>query len=417
MNGSATRSALAPASFFGMVMVLALAGYSLLARFTSLPATPIAAPAVLAGQLCVAIYRDGGLEFLALDPRTLADRHDRPALRIPDLTYGQFTWTASADGSTIAVMQYSGALSTAEDVTIRIVDAPSGAERLRFRTPVPVEMQYLTADGSRLFAWGPAYRPEPQRRFVWDTADGRLLADVPTQGFLLGAYDASGRRAYGLAAPGLEDVGPRDATLVAQDALSGRTLGRVRLAGVMMSERVSPRMAVSADGRRVVVLHADGMALTLVDAPTLRVLWTRLLSRAPGVADRSPPRPPGGQAPEETVWFLQLAPDGRYLYADGIERWPIDAGPSSPRLLGPWAIDLERAEVVADGSGGQDLEPFVLAPDGSALYTLSPPEGAPLFSRATVLRRLDPRTLAVTAERDFAGVSPLWLVHLAERQP
>src|ERR687886_631176 len=120
MSGGATRSALAPASFFGAVIVLALAGYSLLARSTSAPATPIAAPAVLAGQLCVAIYRDGGLEFLALDTRTLADRHDRPALRIPDLTYGQFTSIASADGSPIAVMQYSGALSTAEDVTIRI---------------------------------------------------------------------------------------------------------------------------------------------------------------------------------------------------------------------------------------------------------------------------------------------------------
>ena len=431
-RGAVERAgSVAPAVVFGAALVLALVGYRLAAGAPSIPEWEAGAQVAAARQLYVGSYSGGALEFLAIDPRTLADLPGQPVLRITDLTYGNFTWLASADGSTIAVMQYTGALSTAEDVTIRIVDMRTGQERVRFRTPVPVEMHYLTADGSRLFAWGPAYRLEPQRRFVWDTADGRLLADVPTRGFLFGAYDARGQRAYGLAEPDPEQSVPQDATFVAQAALSGRELGRVRLPGVPAGQQdtgmkdgerqvlawVQPRIAVSPDGRLVVVLHADGTALTLVDAATLRIRWTRQLARATDLADPSQPRPAEGKALDFTHWLLEFSPDGRYLYTHGVEHWVVDEGRSSARLLGLRAIELERAEIVAHVDEQQSLEPLVVAPDGSGLYMLGPRQGATLLSSPSVLRRFDPLTLAVTAERVFGNVQPDWLVHLAERQP
>ena len=407
------------------VFALALVAGGAVMRGMGVPATATTTPGSVgrqAYQAYVAAYRDGGLELMPIDPHTLADLPDRPALRIPDLTFGHFTGLASADGSTIAVMQYTGALATAEDVTIRIVDARTGGERTRFRTPVPVEMQHLTADGSRLFAWGPAYRPEPQRRYVWETANGRLLAAVPEAGFWLITYDAGGQRAYGLAALDPEGSGLREATLVAQDALSGKDLGRVRLAGVLVGQEagipVQPWIAVSPDGgRRVAVLHAGGNALTLVDAASLRVLWTRPLTRAAGVPDRGQPPPPDGKLLRHFNWIVGFSPDGRYLYTSGVEEWTAAAGRINYRLLGLRAIAVARAEIVAETSAEPRPESFTIAPDGNALFTISPRRDAPRCSDASVLRRLDPLTLAVTAERAFPNERSLRLVFLAVRRP
>jgi hypothetical protein len=180
---------------------------------------------------------------------------------------------------------------------------------------------------------------------------------------------------------------------------------------------VQPRIAVSPDGRLVVVLHADGTALTLVDAATLRILWTRQLTRAADLADPSQPRPAEGKVLQFRHWSLQFSPDGRYLYTRGVEHWLTDVGRSSARLLGLRAIQVERAEIVAHVDEQQSLEPLVVAPDGSALYMLGPRQGATLLSNPSVLRRFDPLTLAVTAERDFGDINPDWLVHLAERRP
>lgn len=385
------------------------------------PAAPTSAPPGARRQAFLSAYRSGGLALTPIDPHTLAEQPDRPSLHIPDLVYGHFTWRVSGDGSTVAVMQYSDALAQAQDVTVRIIDARTGTERVRFRPPVPIELEQLTADGTRLIGWGPAYRAGPRQRFLWDTADGRLLATLPPLNFAASGYDPTTRRVYGLLVPIPADGGPGSATLVVQEVLSGAELGRVPLPGVRAEQRegawVQPRVIVSPGGERVAVLHADGQALTLVDAGSLRPLWSKSLTHAAGVADRSPPRPAEGQTLERSDWLLAYSPDGRHLYTYGVESWAVDVGRIAYRPLGLRVIAVAQAAIVAEGGVEQRLEWLTLSPDGKALYTLSARADTQRGGGPYVLRRFDPLSLTVLTEREFASARALKVVYLVERTP
>ncbi|HET8626363.1 MAG TPA: hypothetical protein VFL91_03035 [Thermomicrobiales bacterium] len=364
--------------------------------------TPPAAPPAYLAQ-----YAADGLEFRPIDPGTLADAPAAAPWRIEGLTYGNFTRLASADGSTLAVMQYTGGLADAPDVTIRILDARTGAERVRFRTPFPVEMSGLTADGSRLLGCGPAYHPDPHY-LVWDTTDGRLVATVPLR--LTDVTIApDGRRLYGLLLP----QHGASATLVAWDIAAGRETGRRQFDRAALA---SP-LAISPDGSLLAALDAGGDRFTLLDARRLQVLRSGALVRAPGVAAPAAPRPAAGETLQSTGWLLQFSPDGRYLYAWGEEEWRIDAGRADYRPLGLRAIDVARATVVAAVPTPQPLAWLAVGPDG-AVYTLDTPLGSLAPRGPATLSRRAPRTLAVTAAREFPAALPdTWLVFLAPHAP
>ncbi len=434
------------------VLALALVGRGPISRRADVPPAS-STPAWSSGlQTHLSTYAGDGLQFRSIDPRTLADLSDRPSLHIPGLTYGHFTSTVSADGTTIAVMQFSGALADSDDVTVRIVDARTGVDRVRFRPPFPIEMSHLSADGSRLFGWGPAYsRASPPQRLLWDTSDGRLLAVTPLsepqdaeRRVSDSAYDPEGRRVYSVAV----DNASETAFLLLRDATSGKEVGRVRLDDRLAAPQPawSPhRVVVSPGGERIAVLHADGDSLTLIDAVQLRHLWTRPLTRVPDVPDRAQPRPADARTYAPTDWIPAFSPDGRRLYTFGIENLTTGAGATAPtgvapptpairpstrtidetpairtggtvrRQLGLRAIDLERAEIVAEVGVEGRFEGLWAAPDGSAIYTFEGRPGDRGYGGPYLLRRLDPVTLTATAEREFADRQNL--VYLAERQP
>ena len=83
------------------------------------------------------------------------------------------------------------------------------------------------------------------------------------------------------------------------------------------------------------------------------------------------------------------------------------------RPLGLRAIDVGRAEVVAEVGQDQRLEWFSLSPTGDALYTFGPRPGAPEIRGPSLVRRLDPLTFAITAEREVANPGSRGVVSLA----
>ena len=320
----------------------------------------------------------------------------------------------------------TGALNEDDDLTVRIIDTRSGAERVRFRPPVPIEMSYLTADGSRLFGWGPAYSDKPTQYFLWDTADGRLLATLGPLPLCCGpVYAPDGRRVYGMQTvePASKRPLPSPA-LVAYELPVGREVGRLPLdLGQALSGNPpsSPGIAVSADGRRIALVHPDGDRLTLIDTARWQVLSTRPLSPPPGATGG--PVPSAAAAPlaasRSTSWHVIFSPDGRHLYASGTETWWTSLGNDRfqltvQRSLGSSVIDVSRAAIVA-AVAGERSERLWAAPDGT-MYSYSYGERTDAAQPpAQVLRRRDPLTLAVTAERQFAREA--WLVFLPPATP
>lgn len=91
------------------------------------------------------------------------------------------------------------------------------------------------------------------------------------------------------------------------------------------------------------------------------------------------------------------------------------------RYLGVRRIDVAQAKVEAEALVGEDWSWYRVAPDGSAVYlhgsrpAPSPaPQGSPP-PNLLLLRRLDPQTLAVTAERPFERFRHGFLVMLPQQ--
>lgn len=395
------------------------------------PGTLVAAPPF--GLYVTDAYDGSGL--LPLDPRTLADRSERPLLG-PDVTRSRSSsMVISPDRGTIAVIAYtSPGDPSGAGIAIRVFDARTGTERARFQPALPVIIDALSADGGQLIGrdWPPKDLNVPRR--VLDATDGRLLATFPAPApaatccltRLLG--DPAGRRTYGLLVPGSDGPasGPRVPTLVAWEPRSGRELGRLTLDGILagfwQTDRVidgrpvnaslDPGLALSPDGRRIAVLSAQENLLTLIDAEAMRVLWTRPLAERGGGLDwlglGARPAAAKGEL-EGASRTLVFSADGRRLYASGTSTRLDDRGEP---VIAP--LDL-LAISAADDGGGRIVaaEPtravvnwISVAPDGAALYvSLSQGDGA---QSSFTMRRLDPATLATLAERTFPALPQLY---------
>jgi CubicO group peptidase (beta-lactamase class C family) len=306
---------------------------------------------------------DGRL--VRLDPDTLADRPDLPALE-PD---GSF-WALSADGATLVSL---GSAWNLERTTVG--DARSGAERNRYPPPPPVRGVRLSADGARLVLQrvGPTGVPAP----AWDvleTASGRLLAAVKAEAAADDGWqsliDPAGRRLYRLPlSESTERTGPQPLRIVAHDLTTGAEIGRLELPGVLAgswrTERtvrgepvrgvLHPGVALSPDGRTLAIVHADADRVTLVDAARLAVGRTVDLTRAVTLLERLglTPRTAYAKGPlDGAVREAVFGPDGRRLYVFGHETRAAETGDpdaGAGRGLGLQLVDLARGAVVAEG--------------------------------------------------------------------
>lgn len=362
--------------------------------------------------------------LIPIDSQTLADLETVPTIRV-----GSRVVHASSDGTTLAVLTYppNKVLDhlSASEITIRILDTRTGRERARFHPPAPALAFELTADGSRLVL-GRCEDGSPEE-YVLDTSDGRVLSTLKGEGppcSWLIRLDPAGQRLYRLVVP--DFIGSASPpVLIAYDLASGAEVGRLVLddltAGFQRTGREidgrpvvadwRPGVAVSPDGQQIVILHADRDALTLIDTGRLAILRTAQLSRPAGFLERLGLQPRVAYAKgsdEGRIWGdVRFSPDGRRLYAVGSESRLDAAGKPSWRGLGLRVIDVARAAITAGVLVGEPISWVMPSPDGSAVYVFS---FRPRWEGTSTLRRLDARTLKITAERELAGYRDLYVL-------
>jgi len=222
------------------------------------------------------------------------------------------------------------------------------------------------------------------------------------------------------------DDRPTTAHVVAFDLEAGKVQDELDLPGVLWGVRPEPyqpdeptmvgyypAVAVSPDGRRAYIVHADADRVTVVDLEGMRVersdeigrrqasLFERFLSSLAGNAyAKDVPIPEksaaisrdGGPLYQEK--WAAISPDGRFLYVGGVsERFPTGS-------LGLQVIDTGSLDIVAEITPGGDLyADLAVHPSGRYLYAVT---GGITEGRLLVL---DPVTLEVMAHRlTFGGV-------------
>jgi hypothetical protein len=356
--------------------------------------------------------------FSPIDARTLAD--------LSGLGWQVRGYpVASTDGSTVvAVSSTATALPPTPGgipgvgFAVRIFEARTGSERAAFYSPKRVFDSMLSHDGSRLVARFQPDTIDPAAR-EWqsfDTHSGRVVSTVRAREACCQVYrtflDPQGRWMYAMLLPnGADNVGLDNPLLVRYDLASGNETGRLRLDGVPSGK--APSVAFSPRGNVSALLHADGEKLTLVDLDRLTLISTRSLKRPRSFWQSFPffPRAAYAKYAEGTSWTLAYGPDGRLLYATG-EEMAIgrDRRPISIHL-GMRVIDPEPGAIVAEALKGQQIYQLAFGED-TAVYTLGPrgDVSGPQDSPPYVLRRLDGRSLAVAAEREFSSFRRLLVV-------
>lgn len=392
------------------------------------------------------------LRLVPLDPRTLADGSpgDSVALDGPG-------WSSiiSADGSTLVTVQVE--LSAADphpsEITLVVRDLVAGSDPVTFDLPIAAIGPWarLSRDGSRLvvearpgFEAGSTTPADPPEWHVVATKTGEALAVVPSDPD--GRYptetwiDPEATRLYRLLLPTLLDsTGPEPAVVVAHDLVTGGEIGRLVIPDVLggtwdtgrtvpvpyenvypntypVFATLSPGGALSPDGRRLALVHADGDAVTLIDTERFAVERSVPFGSEAGIGTRLmallPLAPQGAAAKmpsEGTRVRAAFAADGRHLYAWG-SKTEVDAdGTATAEALPLRLIDTDGGDLVAETTPGHLIR-VIPAADGSSLYTISSGEDEqggddepPLL-----LRRLDPVTLETDVERAFPGFP--WVV-------
>ncbi|HEV8639075.1 MAG TPA: hypothetical protein VG370_33125 [Chloroflexota bacterium] len=382
-----------------------------------------AAPSNLAAYL-----QDGPSSacFVRIDPDTLGDLPDEPDLEIPPWS------TASADSSTLLTAAWA---SHSTDVVVR--ELRSGAELARHRLPGDLSPPTLSRDGSRVFA---AER-EPggaTRLRLFDALSGQPLAALRTgsgQGFWDSYWlSPDGARVTVYRQPDAAD-GPRTPSVAVYDLVAGAEVGRVAAEGVLAGEWLTrrtvdgepallrahwlPGVALSPDGRRLVIVHADRDYLTAIDTQRVAIERTVPLTGPVRVLDRVLDlfrgRVAFAKGPSEGVTRqARFSPDGRLLYVLTTATSPTTTrdGLATHRSDTLGVVDAATGRSLARALEGHWVGWIRPSVDGRSLYVLSQERRGDAGDEASAPRRwllfrLDARTLSVLAERELDGFRSL----------
>lgn len=392
----------------------------------------------------LALYLTGsfnGAGLIAVDPLTLGDRPAKPLLPI-NATSANSSWTtASLDGSTLAVMNYHyGDPAVARDLDITIFDARTGARRSGFNPEVPVIVDGLSPDGTRIYArnWPP--RDATAERLVLDATNGRILEREPafviTADTIAVTTDERARRQYRVLVPtDPTATAPRPVDLSAWDLRSGKELWRLSLPsqsagesllagewktgriidGIEVRSRLVPGLALSPDGRRIAVVRAFGCCgskrtVWLIDASSGALMSERTYGLDTSLLDRlfAPSIAMAKSLDESVIVNASFSADGQLLYAYSHSSQIDDQGEAKHQYYGMVAVALEAAAM-----RGHDIkwemywfdnriEWIRASPDGKWLYLFVERRGN-ADPKGYFLRRADASTLRVLAERPFDG--------------
>jgi|SRR5579884_1506887 len=384
-----------------------------------------APPAAPAESLYVSGPISQSNRLTRLDPATLAN--------LPGAAL-DLSGIVSAAGGTLVVQQTNSPAGGA----LVVRDLRTGVVRSRIQSSAMIGYSALSADGNRLLvisgqqSAGPGLTTIPAWT-VYDTATGRQVAAIPDDalGFdVANVYvfqpDPTLRHLYALVVPEQDSgkAGPWPARLVAYDLTTGHVAGRLTLADVLAGswptgavihqepvvQDVRPALAISPDGRTLAIVHADGNAVTLVDATHLRVARTVVLAPRRGLLARIlawlPLFPQTAEAKlglNGTVRQAAFSPDGQRLYIYGETGTIKPDGTADEHGLGLTVVDLTHGTIEASGLPNIEVDGIILGPDGHDVYAT----GMIPVPNATTpdlrLWRLDATSLRVEATRRFAG--------------
>lgn len=203
-----------------------------------------------------------------------------------------------------------GTIVALVDEQVPVLDGRSGALRAEWPRPQGI-IRGIWPDGTRLTGFG--LTEDIHAWAVLSATDGSVLTSAQSQ---YPVFDWQGKRVYSFAGSGdpLEQIEPQPVVVLVHDLASGNEIGRLTLDGVLSGNSTTtgsfgPSMALSPDGKQLVLMHGDADKLTVVDAQQMQVVSTRDLT---GSTD---PLEVGGSI---RGWDLQFAPDGT-LYAAGSE--------------------------------------------------------------------------------------------------
>jgi dipeptidyl aminopeptidase/acylaminoacyl peptidase len=384
----------------------------------------------------VAYLQDGpwSRRFVRIDPDTLADLPGTSGLDL--LPW----WTASGDGTTLLTGE-----STGHPMAIVVRDLRTGAELARHRLPGDLGPPTLSRDGSRIFAVE-RERGVATRLRLFDTLSGRSIAAFPTgndQGFWDSYWlSPDGARVAVYHQPDSDDA-PRTPLVAVYDLLGGVEVGRVSVDGVLAGQWLTkrtvdgepallwahwlPGVALSPDGQRLAIVHAERDYLTVVDTRRVAIERAVPLTRPTHILDllldlfRG--RVASAKGPSEGVTRqARFSPDGRLVYVITTAKSPAMTrdGLATRRADTLEVIDAATGRLLAQALKGDWVSWVKPAVDGRSLYVLSQEQrgdagdevSAP---RRWLLRRLDGRTLAVRAERELDDFRSLLI--LLQPQP
>ena len=415
---------------------LAIMVTALLVACSPVAQSPVATTAVAADAAKATYLTDSfnGSGLTAIDPLTLQDAAVRPLLPIVWSAANNSFTLAAHDGTAVAVMTYAyGQSAEPQGLDISVFDPRTGDVRARFHPEVPVIVDGLSADGSRLFA-----RPWPPRdlsaeRLILDASTGKVIEREPAiswQGEAAAhAHDDEGRRLYAAVVPtDPQATAPRSVELGAWDLHSGKELWRVPLpveAGRWLTGRTldgrpiyasfSPGLALSPDGRVLAIVTTVGCCvpsgkLWLIDAHSGTVLSERRYQAGTSLLDRLF----GGSIAEAKSWdesttvSAAFFPGGQVLHAWAHSVRVDERGEPIHQYQGMVAVRLSDAALLGTDikmeRGWYDDQVNWLRPsaDGRWLYLFLQRTGEFADPKGYVLRRVDPATLRVLTERRFA---------------
>jgi hypothetical protein len=213
-----------------------------------------------------------------------------------------------------------------------------------------------------------------------------------------------------------QNTGPSPVQLIAYDLTRGAQAGQLVLTealsgwwqdgqsadGEPLTQFLEPGVALSPDGHRLAIAHAEADKVTLMDAQKLTVERTVSLSRRTGLLDWFTPSVAYAKNAGGIIRQAVFSPDGQYLYV-----FTQEVGEVPAERRGLWLVDLGRGAIIAEALPEMQVRWVRPAPDGSVYVfgttdqRLEPYEIRP--SSPSSLWRLDALTLQPLAKREFTG--------------
>lgn len=344
-------------------------------------------------------------------------------------SYGAPQLAFSPDGTRVAseVNRCQGCAGfSSRYITIRIFSLV-GTQLARFHPQVPLDLAAVSGDGASVSGLNLQDSHTPVRGwYTLNTASGRVTARVKLEGWSdPSLYDGTTGRLF------VPTFAGGSLTLTAYAASSGNEIGRLTMDGVQTNVEEltagpnrlpimrlhAPAIALSPDGRQLAVVQGDRNRLTVIDARTLHVIATHVLSQPASPVQRLfeltgllPVTAYAKGIPQGVAFTARFSRDGRSLYLTGTQYEVDAAGTSIVKPIGVRLVDVASGEVRAEALTGFPVLWLGEAADRSALYALTPESKQSDPSCPCVLHRLDPTSLQITAERRFEAPPQLYVV-------